>query len=230
MLTGKMCVVIGGAKGFGRLILEEFAKRGCNVAFMDNDEESGEKEREYITACFGVDAYYYHGNLHSEAERTMFACTIIDRYERIDYLINNACTNAFESALQCNYDKPKALMWSCILGLYYFSNAFEEDFAPNVSIVNVIPSKETIIRNYGASYYKEVKKNTEILTKTLLEELGKDAHVYCVQPSLEKVKTPFGKPMDLADAVFFLCQERADFLNGREFVIDGSISKAIMQL
>ena len=43
--AGKVCVITGGAKGIGRCLTREFAKRGAKIAFIDMDKKAGEENR-----------------------------------------------------------------------------------------------------------------------------------------------------------------------------------------
>lgn len=80
-----------GAKGIGRRIVEAFARYGCNVAFMDIDYESGKRFQQYLQTDYGVDAFFFHGDICSAQDLDIFGKAIIGQYGKIDYLINNAC-------------------------------------------------------------------------------------------------------------------------------------------
>ena len=47
-MTGKTCVITGGANGTGRCLVETFAAQGARVAFIDTDKNSGYKLAERL--------------------------------------------------------------------------------------------------------------------------------------------------------------------------------------
>ena len=77
----KICVVTGGANGIGLCIVNEFAKRGAKVAFIDLDKPAGKKALESIKAI-GAEGLFYSGDIAEKEVLENFAGQVIDTYGR----------------------------------------------------------------------------------------------------------------------------------------------------
>ncbi len=86
MFQRKTCVIIGGAKGRGRRIAKQYAKRRYRIAFMDIDKESGNSLKERMEDAYGRKVFFFHGNVNSEEDRELFAGAVSAQYKKIDCL------------------------------------------------------------------------------------------------------------------------------------------------
>ena len=73
MFQNKVVVITGGAGGIGKCIAEEFKAQGAQVCVIDR-----------------ADGDHYVGDLSRQSVLEDFAKTVIDRYGRVDVLVNNA--------------------------------------------------------------------------------------------------------------------------------------------
>lgn len=86
-IAGKTAVVTGAANGVGLSIARQFVKNGANVMFADMDEarlaeEVGENDDTDGTAA------YYAGDLREKLTIANLLSATIDRFERVDILVN----------------------------------------------------------------------------------------------------------------------------------------------
>ncbi|WMC92029.1 SDR family NAD(P)-dependent oxidoreductase [Kineothrix sp. MB12-C1] len=86
MLQGKTCIVVGGAKGTGSHLVEQYAKKGYTVAFMDIDKESSCSLKDKVETEYGGNIFFFHGDANSEEDIELFAGAIIGQYKKIDCL------------------------------------------------------------------------------------------------------------------------------------------------
>lgn len=86
MFQKKICVVIGGAKGKGSSLVEEYANRDYYIAFMDTDKESGRNLKEKLEEKYGKTVFFFHGNAESEEDLELFAGALIGQYDKVDCL------------------------------------------------------------------------------------------------------------------------------------------------
>ena len=87
MFQDKVIVITGGAGGIGKCIAEEFTKNGAHVCVID---------------CMEGD--HYVGDIGSKAVLEDFARTVIEKYGRVDVLVNNA-PPAFRGIDECTYEQ-----------------------------------------------------------------------------------------------------------------------------
>lgn len=86
MWKRKICVVVGGAKGRGSSLVEEYAGRRYHVAFMDNDKERGKLLKEKMEKKYGRKVFFFHGDAGSEEDLELFAGAVIGQYRKVDRL------------------------------------------------------------------------------------------------------------------------------------------------
>lgn len=88
-LQGDVAIVTGGSRGIGRAIAEGLARSGANVVICGRQQESlhraAEELSQFGTACIGVVADVSKG---SDLDRLV--ATTVERFGRIDVLVNNA--------------------------------------------------------------------------------------------------------------------------------------------
>src|SRR5688572_15491910 len=87
MLSGKIAIVTGGGTGIGEAIVRRFVREGASVAILDRDFERGQGVAaslpETTVTCL-------RGDVSVESEVAAAMNAVVDRYGKIDILINNA--------------------------------------------------------------------------------------------------------------------------------------------
>ena len=85
-LEGKVALITGGAAGIGKATAELFAKEGARVVICDVDEERGQALAEEL----GGECSFYKVNVADRQAVQDWVDDVVDKYGRIDVLINNA--------------------------------------------------------------------------------------------------------------------------------------------
>ncbi|UHD17712.1 SDR family oxidoreductase [Thiocapsa bogorovii] len=89
----KTVLVTGANSGLGRALAESFARDGTRVGMLARNRSRGRAARDDIVAATGNrDIHLFIADLGSQQEVRQAATDILDRFERIDVLINNAGT------------------------------------------------------------------------------------------------------------------------------------------
>jgi 3-oxoacyl-[acyl-carrier protein] reductase len=93
--TAKVAIVTGSATGVGAAAAIRLAQKGCHVII--NYTKSWEEAEATAQACrdAGADAIIFQGDVGEDAACRAMAQAAIDRWSRIDYLINNAAKTKF---------------------------------------------------------------------------------------------------------------------------------------
>jgi 3-oxoacyl-[acyl-carrier protein] reductase len=90
MLKGKVAVVGGASKGLGRACAQALAEEGVNLAICSRSQPDLERAAQEIRSGTGVEVIAFAGDLdHHETIRKLIAATV-DRYGRLDILVNNS--------------------------------------------------------------------------------------------------------------------------------------------
>ena len=83
-LTGKSCIVTGGARGLGRAIASAFVAEGASVLLTDIDEATGAKTAQEIGATFAAQ------DVSDEDRWPEIVKLCLDKFGGLDVLVNNA--------------------------------------------------------------------------------------------------------------------------------------------
>lgn len=87
LLREKVCAVAGADDVKDLVMLEKYAKQGCNIAFMNQDKEFGLRLKQEIEQTYKVRVFFFHGSMESEEDRDLFMGAIEGIYGGVDYLI-----------------------------------------------------------------------------------------------------------------------------------------------
>jgi NAD(P)-dependent dehydrogenase (short-subunit alcohol dehydrogenase family) len=243
----KICVVTGGAGGIGLCIVNEFVKKGAQVAFIDRDKNAGEKALENIKSISGAGLFYY-GDIAEREVLERFTGQVIDTYGRVDYLINNACLSRRGILSGCGYDDFNYVLRVGVTAPYMLAMLFRDHFNAGGAIVN-ISSTRSLMSQQDTESYTAAKGGISALTHALAVSLAGRVRVNSVSPgwidasanfdsNYEKRHSPadkhqhpvrrVGKPLDIARAVMFLCDEENSFITGQNLTVDGGMTKLMI--
>jgi 3-oxoacyl-[acyl-carrier protein] reductase len=183
---------------------------------------------------------------HGEDVDRMFA-TILDRFDRLDALVNNAAVQVEKPLLELEESDWDFVMNTNVKGYFLCLQRAARHMKDRHagSIVN-IGSGSNKLPFPNLSSYSVSKAGIDMLTKAAAVELGPfGIRVNCIGPGAidtERTRretsdfagkwarlTPLrriGTPEDVAGAVEFLLSEKASFINGQTFWVDGGLFTA----
>lgn len=231
MLKGKISVVIGGAKGIGKGIVQELARQGSNVAFLDLDLEAGRRLKEETELLYGVDIFFFNGDTCMQDDLETFANAVIGQYGKVDFVINNGCAEGSSLIAPINGEEFGDELKKNLAVPYVLAKMFRDYFGVGGCIINVLNAREAENAEQHMML-QSVREATVSLSRRMARLYEGVVRINCVSPrkkiceSLEKemVATPF----DVIKTVSFLCQEKADFINGENLVVDGTLTKMVV--
>lgn len=243
----KVCVVTGGALGIGRCLVTEFAKAGAKVAFVDMDSGAGEATLASLKDI-GAQALFFHGDIAEENVLREFAQRVVSEFGGVDFLINNACLSKRGILSSCSCDDFNYVLKVGITAPYMLAQLFLPYFKCGASIVN-ISSSRAFMSQADTESYTAAKGGITALTHAIAVSLAGKVRVnsiapgwidtgayhdndyvpeYSVGDTAQHPSGRVGEPMDIARAVFFLCDERNSFINGENITVDGGMTKLMI--
>ena len=223
MFQDKVVVITGGAGGIGKCIAEEFAKEGAHVCVID---------------CAGGD--HFVGDIGDKATLEAFAAEVIDKYGRVDVLVNNA-PPLFIGIGDCTYEQFRKSLDIGVTAAFYLTKLFLPYFAPGASILNLSSSRDRMSQPQSESY-TAAKGAIAALTHSLAVSLAGKVRVNSISPGWidtaftvyegpDAIQQPAGRvghPLDIAHMALFLASEKAGFITGENICIDGGQTKLMI--
>ena len=219
----KVVAVTGGAGGIGRCISEQFEAAGaivCVIDLLDND--------------------YFVGDLSDKTALDAFAQKVIRDYGHVDHLINNAPPASCGITAGSYEDFERALSVG-VTAPFYLSKLFMPYFGEGASIVNISSSRDRMSQRETESY-TAAKGGISALTHAMAVSLAGRVRVNSVSPgwidnnykvyegadALQQPVGRVGNPLDIANAVMYLCSDMAGFITGENICIDGGMTRQMI--
>ena len=223
MFRDKVVVITGGAAGIGKCIAEEFEKQGAHVCVIDVAEGT-----------------HYVGDIAEQATLEGFAQTVIDKFGRVDVLVNNA-PPSFIGIDACSYEQFQRSLAIGVTAPFYLSKLFAPYFSQGASIINISSSRDRMSQPQSESY-TAAKGGIAALTHALAVSFAGKVRVNSVSPGWidtaytvyegpDAIQQPAGRvgnPLDIANMVLFLASDKAGFITGENICIDGGQTKLMI--
>ena len=245
-LNGKVAVVTGASKGIGAGIAKSLAAAGAAVAVNYSSSKEGADKVVSEIIADGGRAFSVKGNVTSKDELEKVFSETVEKYGKLDILINNAGIFNFSALEDITEDHFNSQFGTNVLGTLLSTQQalkhFPESGGSVVNISSVVGTSPTT----NSSVYSATKGAVDTLTKALALELApKNIRVNAVAPGLTITEgaitagitgsdmereviasTPLGRaglPEDIAGVTTFLASEDAGWLTGQIITASGGL-------
>ncbi len=244
-LRNKVAIVTGGTSGIGRDTAVLFAKEGAKIVVAGRREAEGQETIGLIRAA-GGESFFLKTDVSKTADVQTLIQKTVEKFGRLDIAFNNAGVEGnwmpISEQPEEDWDRTIAInlkgVWLCLK--YELQQMLKQ--GTGGAIVNM-SSVAGFIGSAGAATYCATKHGVIGLTKSAaLENATKGIRINAICPAV--IETPmgerlfgapemkkfslglhpigrFGQPMEIAEAVLWMCSDRASFMTGQSLVLDG---------
>jgi ketoreductase RED2 len=237
-LTGQVAIVTGSSSGIGEATARRLAAEGVAVVVNSSSSvEAGERiAAELPAAC------YVQGSVADEAQCKRLVAAALERFGRLDILINNAGTTALipHADLDAVTDEIfHRILDTNLLGTWYLTRAALPHLRQSPAGVVVNVTSIAGIRAMGSSIPYSVSKAAINHLTRLLAKVSGPVRINAVAPGL--VRTPWTKdwgglhdavahqaplgrsatPEDIADAILGVVN--SPYMTGEVVLVDGGL-------
>jgi len=241
-MKNKTVIITGAASGIGKATAERFAKEGANVVISDIQEKEGNKVANDICSTGGK-ASFFKTDVSKPEEMEALVNFAIKTYGKLDIAVNNAGIGGEQNPIADmsieGWQKVISINLSSLFyGMKYQINAMLK--SGGGSIVN-ISSILGSVGFAGSAGYTSAKHGVVGLTQTAaLEYSAQNIRVNAVGPGF--IDTPLlnaldaemkkqvallhpigrlGKSEEVAELIYWLSSDKASFVTGSYYPIDG---------
>lgn len=250
-LKDKVVIITGGAHGIGKAYARAFAEAGARVVIADIDQSAAARVAAEIRGKSGAPALALGTDVADEPATREMAARTLDRFGRIDALINNAAVFSVVPMNRGRIETIDPQEWDRLMavnlrGLFFCCRAVLPAMRKQKSgKILTIASGTVFAGAPGRIHYVTSKAATIGFTRTLAREVGGDnINVNCVAPgntlseenpteqTIQFRESSVGLralkriqiPQDVVGAMLFLASPLSDFITGQTINVDGGIS------
>lgn len=242
-LTGRVAIVTGGIQGLGLATAQLLRQSGASIAINYYDDPDGVSRgrAEQLRSSWPDDhVLIAPADVREREQVQAFYSQVVERFGRIDFLINNAAILRDRTVKKMNDEEWSSVIETNLSSVFRATQCVLPFMQDGGRIVNMA-SISGVIGFFGQANYASAKAGVIALTKVLSRELaGRRINVNAVAPGvvltemgesipeaaraqmLSQVPLQrFGQPHEIASVILFLCSDLSSYMTGQTLHVNG---------
>jgi 3-oxoacyl-[acyl-carrier protein] reductase len=243
-LKDQVALITGGAQGIGRAIAETYAKEGCRLSLCDVNEPAAQATAQEIQKAYGVDTFAAKVNVTLFDECEKWVQATLDKFGRIDVLVNNAGITKDNLVMRMSDAEWDAVLAVNLKGAFNCTKAVTRPLfkLKRGRIINIC-SIVGLMGNAGQANYAASKGGLIAMSKTCAREFAsRNVLVNAIAPGFIRTAMTdklsdeqkralssliplerLGEAQDVANAALFLASEESSYITGQVLSVNGGM-------
>lgn len=245
LLSGKVALITGAARGIGKAVAIKFAEHGADVALTDLQLNEDTEKLEKELNAMGIKAKIYASNAGNFENSQLTVDQIVEEFGRIDILVNNAGITRDQLLMRMTEEQWDLVINVNLKSVFNMTKAVQKTMLKqrSGSIINM-SSVVGVSGNAGQSNYSASKAGIIGFTKSIAKELGaRNIRSNAIAPGFiitemtgqlpEQVKEEWiktiplkrgGTPDDVANTCVYLGSDLSSYVSGQVINVCGAMN------
>ncbi len=243
LLKDKVCIVTGAGKGIGLATMKVFIDNGAKLAVITRSQEDVDSLNDEFK-CDSHDFMAICGDVSNQDTVNRFVKEVINKYGRVDVLVNNAGMRFRKKFSEITFEEFKNVLDVNLMSVFFFSQAVLPSMVKQNAgkIINMssiagtqgfselsgyVTSKAAIIGLTKSLAVEYAEKNVQInaiapgFCKTsYFDNFSKNNELYDFTISRTPMKR-WGESLEIANTCLFLASHLSSYITGDVISVDG---------